>query len=400
MSARGARHLALMSRRELNATSRAELAALADRGVTATHYRGDVGNLEDVAGVLNEIGACSWPLRGIVHSAGILLDGSLMHAAWDDFDRVLRPKVDGAWHLHALTAEQPLDFFVLFSSAASILGSPGQANYCAANAFLDALAAYRAAQGLPAVSINWGPWSAIGAAAGAAVSARLARHGIGSMTPDEGLSILEYAMTGSTIQIGALPVDWSSLVDRYPRRTEPRFFSRIADAETARRAPAGVAATPPARAFPAHAPVAERSAWLHDYLTERIGAALQQPGSQISLTKPLNHMGLDSLMAIEIRNRIKTDLGLDVPVVTFLDGASIAVLARTLAQAAQRAPHTDAPTSSAPRATGSTSEFYSLAPEISPAVATQLLSRLTDLTADQVDALLSGVAPAPPGEEA
>jgi hypothetical protein len=111
-------------------------------------------------------------------------------------------------------------------------------------------------------------------------------------------------------------------------------------------------------------------------------------------------MGLDSLMAIEIRNHIKTDLAMDVPIVTFLDDASVDALASTLAQAPQRAPHGDAPTATPTRATTSASELYSLAPEISPDVATQLLSRLTELTADQVNALLSGVALVPPGEEA
>src|SRR5690606_30530681 len=105
------------------------------------------------------------PLRGVIHSAGVLDDGALLQQSWSRFRTVMAPKVVGSWHLHQLTRHLPLDFFVLFSSGAAVLGSPGQSNHAAANAFMDALAHCRRAQGLPAVSINWGPWAEVGAAA-------------------------------------------------------------------------------------------------------------------------------------------------------------------------------------------------------------------------------------------
>jgi hypothetical protein len=136
------------------------------------------------------------PLRGIFHAAGVLDDGLMLNLDEERFQKVLEPKMLGAWNLHALTQTTPLDFFVLFSSAASLLGSPGQSNYAAANAFLDALAHHRQALNLPALSINWGPWAMVGLAATQANRGdRLAMLGIESLSPAQGIEALVQVKT-------------------------------------------------------------------------------------------------------------------------------------------------------------------------------------------------------------
>ena len=162
---KGARHLVLLSRSGASSAGEEVAADLAAKGATVTTIQADVSNESDLARALSEIRNTMPPLRGVIHAAGVLDDHLLLNLDAESFRRVLAPKVLGAWNLHTLTADLPLDFFVVFSSVASVLGSPGQANYAAANAFLDGLAHDRRSQGLPCLSINWGPWAEVGMAA-------------------------------------------------------------------------------------------------------------------------------------------------------------------------------------------------------------------------------------------
>src|SRR5205823_6235347 len=159
LSSRGARHIALLSRRgavALDETARKEVDALPAK---IRMFQEDVASAEDVRRVFEEIEREMPPVRGIIHAAGVLDDGVLLQQDWPRFERVLAPKLRGAWNLHQQTRDSKLDFFVLFSSVASLLGSPGQGNYAAANAGLDALAHYRRSLSLPALAINWGQWA-------------------------------------------------------------------------------------------------------------------------------------------------------------------------------------------------------------------------------------------------
>ena len=165
LAERGARHLTLVGRKAPSADAAARIARLESNGVHVRSESADIADASAVAAVLHQIDASGVPLVGIVHAAGVLEDGALMQQTWERFETVLTPKALGAWHLHRASVQRPLDFFVLFSSMSSVIGSPGQGNYAAANAFLDALAHARRAEGLPASSINWGPWSTAGMAA-------------------------------------------------------------------------------------------------------------------------------------------------------------------------------------------------------------------------------------------
>lgn len=169
------------------------------------------------------------PLRGIVHAAGVLDDGVLLQQEWDRFSRVIAPKIDGTWNLHRLSLDRPLDFFLLFSSSVSVLGSPGQGNYAVANSFLDALAHYRRAQGLPALSINWGGWSEIGMAAALnrQNNQRWAAMGVSLITPDDGLRVLAQLLPQSIPQIGVFPINWSRFGQQFAAGQVPPLLAAM-----------------------------------------------------------------------------------------------------------------------------------------------------------------------------
>ena len=225
----GARSLVLMSRSAPEAASQVVLKKLEERGARLLLFQGDVSCEEDVAKVLQNMEANRLPpLRGLIHSAGVVEDGGVLQQSWERYRRVLAPKVDGGWLLHRATQHLDLDFFVLFSSAASLLGSAGQTNHSAANAYLDALAYYRQSQGLPAVSINWGAWSEVGAAVGRGVTERIKAQGIGTIAPHQGIEITEELVRRGRPQVGVVPVDWPVYLSHLPENSI-RFFAQLVE---------------------------------------------------------------------------------------------------------------------------------------------------------------------------
>jgi acyl transferase domain-containing protein len=206
----GARHLALMGRQAPDERAAAAIAGFRAAGVHVLALQGDICRAADVDAVLARIDRELPRLAGVVHSAGVLDDGVVTAQTWSRFATVMGPKVLGSWHLHQRVRD--LDFLVLFSSGASLAGSPGQSNHAAANAFEDALAWYRQARGMPTVSINWGPWGGAGAAVDRAVDAT----GLQLIAPTDGLAALGFAMRAgragdafASTQLGVLRTDWS-----------------------------------------------------------------------------------------------------------------------------------------------------------------------------------------------
>jgi acyl carrier protein len=245
------------------------------------------------------------------------------------FHKVMAPKVLGALHLHALTREAPLDFFVMYASAAGLLGSPGQGNYAAANAFLDALAHHRKARGLPALSIDWGAFSGVGlAAAQDNRGARLVSRGMRSLTPDEGLSALRRLLDGDHAQVGVVPLDVRQWVEFYPAAAASRMLSRLWSAQhagTGERAGDRDLLGRLAAAGPS-----ERMPLLQEAVLVQVAKVLRIAEGKLDLEAPLTGLGLDSLMGLELRNRIESMLGITVPATLLWTYPTIATLTKQL----------------------------------------------------------------------
>jgi myxalamid-type polyketide synthase MxaE and MxaD len=346
MVAHGARSLVLTGRSGAGVAAESVLVDLRAAGATIVVARADVADRAQLAAVIADIDLTMPPLRGVIHAAGVLDDGMALQLDRDRFWGVLTPKVLGAWHLHALTATRKLDFLVLFSSAAAILGSPGQSNYAAANAFLDSLAAFRRARNLPAVSINWGPWAGAGMATRSAAatkpearnpSERLAGYGVGSIDPAVGLELLGRLLAASPANVGVVPADWTAWrqTGHAQAGRQGGHFSALVSklVGDANGPPVSQAKAPSAldREALRGVPPDDWQPILEAQLREQAGRVLRLPAAALDVTQPLNNVGIDSLMAIELKNRIEADLGVTVPMVKFLEGPSVRELAEFLA---------------------------------------------------------------------
>jgi NADPH:quinone reductase-like Zn-dependent oxidoreductase/acyl carrier protein len=329
MAGRGAGHLVLVGRSgAASEEQRSAVASLEERGTRVTVCKADVSDRRALEGVLSAIPR-ELPLRGVVHAAGVLDDGMLKEQSGERFRAVMGPKAMGALHLHALTREMPLDFFVLYASGAGLLGSPGQGNYAAANTFLDALAHRRRAQGLPALSIDWGAFSEVGlAAAQENRGARLASQGMRSLTPQEGLSVLERLLAGDRTQVGVLPLNLRQWVGFNQVAASSRMLSRlVAEQRGGAGRPAGD------RDLLARLAVAEpaaRAAMLLDVLSAQVSQVLRIADGKLDVEAPLTSLGMDSLMGLELRNRIEAVLGITMSATLLWTYPTVAALSRHL----------------------------------------------------------------------
>jgi acyl transferase domain-containing protein/acyl-CoA synthetase (AMP-forming)/AMP-acid ligase II/acyl carrier protein len=318
----GARNLVAVSRRGAEAR-REVVAPLETGGARVLAIAADVANREQVAAVLATAARMLPPIRGVIHAAGVLDDAALAQQTPERYRTVAGPKIAGAWNLHELTASLPLDFFVCFSSAASVLGSPGQANYAAANAFLDALAHFRRAGGLPALSINWGPWSAVGMAAHGA-GTRLARRGMESLSPAQGVEALSRLLRHDTgAQVGVFRVSPRQWREFYQRGGSLPLLAELAQ-EASVASPAI-----PAGQFRREVLAAPQEKRLH-LVEEYLAGALGFRMDRIEVTQPLDQLGLDSLLAIELKNRVEMDLGVNLTMAHFLQMPSLEGLAQSV----------------------------------------------------------------------
>ncbi|MGF1481580.1 MAG: SDR family NAD(P)-dependent oxidoreductase [Cyanophyceae cyanobacterium] len=324
----GARHIVLLGRREASVRAREIIASLEEGGVKIVVAQADVTLQQDLARVLAHIEATLPPLGGVIHAAGVLDDGILLEQNWERFQRVMLPKVQGAWNLHLLTQKQPLDFFVLFSSAASLLGSPGQGNYATANAFLDTLAHYRRRQGLPGLSINWGPWATVGMAASLDRQSqeRMASRGVSTIPPDLGVQALVQMLGSPVAQVGILPFEWPAFARQLGNLQHP-FLSELISTEPQ-------AAPQPEPKFLQKLQEAPEQCYslVATYLQEHVAQALGLNPANLDVEQSLSQVGLDSLMAVELRNQIKTDLEVELPISKLMEGLSATKLATYLTE--------------------------------------------------------------------
>ncbi|QRR36013.1 SDR family NAD(P)-dependent oxidoreductase [Hydrogenophaga sp. YM1] len=377
LAEQGARHLVLVGRRAPGEAALATLDAMRALGVQLKLVQADMSRADEVARVLGLIGE-DHPLRGVIHSAGVLEDGALQQQTWERFARPLGPKVEGAWALHALTRERPLDFFVLYSSVAGLLGSSGQGNHAAANAFLDALALHRRAQGLPGLSIAWGAWSEVGAAADRAVDQRVGARGIDAITPRMGLDLLQTLMRGEAASVGVFPVRWERFLDA----GVPPLLERFR-AATHGEAPRAASAPAPARGASLAdelkgLPGAQRAERLLAFVGEHVARVVDVADARrIDPRQPLNELGLDSLMAVDLRNRLGKDLGLarGLPATLVFDYPTLDALAGYIGQLLAPQAETEAAAAPVPTASGAVEAIDDLSDEEIEALFAKKLQR-------------------------
>ncbi|MEU5660989.1 SDR family NAD(P)-dependent oxidoreductase [Streptomyces sp. NPDC047737] len=322
------RHLALVSRRGADAPGAAELAAeLEAAGARVTLAACDVSDREALAALLKAFDA-EQPLTAVVHAAGVLDDGVLTGLTPERLSRVFAPKADAAWHLHELTAGLDLSAFVMFSSVAGALGNLGQANYAAANAFLDGLAAHRRAQGMPAQSLAWGLWEQDSGMTGHLAADDTSRLGVAALPTEAGLALLDAAVSSGAPQVVAARLDLPEL--RRRRDTLSNVFHRLvgtpprrAEAASARKEGSG----DELRRRLAGADAEERRQELIALVRSQVAKVLGHERSDaVDVNRGFMDAGIDSLMALELRNGIGVLLGRRLPATFVFDYPSVSAV--------------------------------------------------------------------------
>ncbi len=319
VSEHGVDHLLLASRRGLEAAGAKDLKAeLESHGTKVTIAACDVSQHEPLKDLLDAIPA-EHPLRGVVHAAGVLDDGLIDSLTPERIEGVLAAKADAAWHLHKLTKHMDLSIFVLFSSAAATFGSPGQSNYAAANAFLDALAAQRRAEGLPAVSIAWGLWEQASEMTGGLSDtdrSRLTRTGLRSVASDEALELFGRALGAEDAVMLPVPLDLAALRAQHTAGILPTLLSDLALVTGRRESKASRSL---ARRL-AGAAESDRESIVLDLVRAEVAAVLGHTSPDaIDPRRTFKDLGFESLTALEIRNRLSAQTGLQLAATLVFD---------------------------------------------------------------------------------
>jgi malonyl CoA-acyl carrier protein transacylase len=321
---RGAKNIVLTSRSKTSEKKAETLAQIKSTGVNLIVAQADVSSEPEMALLLENIQSLP-PLKGIFHAAGVTGDRLLVEQDWASFERVMAAKVKGAWILHSLTSQLPLDHFVLLSSAASLLGSPAQGNYAAANSFLDALAHHRRSQQLPGLSINWGPWSQSGMAADLASRdrIRIEARGMKSIPPELGMEALGRLLGQNVAQVGVLPIDWYKFLQQFPQDNIPTFLESFAvtspkssdDKESFLQQLSNTA-------------VSDRQNLLIARIRSQIARIMGLDAADIDIKMGFADIGIDSLMAMELRNYLQNILERSIPASLVFDYPNVEALAQ------------------------------------------------------------------------
>lgn len=328
----GARHLALLGRRAPSAEATTAIEQLQQSGATVMTLQADVTVADDLRSALAQMADSLPPLQGIVHAAGAVDYKLLSESSPEDLKRVLAPKVAGGWLLHQLTQAMPMDFFLLFSSIASVWGGKGQGAYAAANQFLDALAYYRQQQGLSALSINWGPWAGGGMAV-PDFADWMARLGIQPLPPESATAVLDRLMTTGWSQATVLDVDWARFRSLFELRQTRSLFAQLPGGTSDQVANQAIDLGRPRLVDTLEdTPAAQRLEVLLTHLQRELASVLGLTGKLPDRHQGFFEMGMDSLMAVELKNRLEVDIGHALPGTLVFEAPTIQDLGCYLAQ--------------------------------------------------------------------
>jgi thioester reductase-like protein len=343
----GAKCLVLASRRGVATEEGQQLVrSLEERGVKVVIEKVDLSNEAEVQSLIERIGRDLLPLRGIMHGAVVLDDGLILHLNEERIERVCGPKMNAAWYLHEATKAIELDFFVCHSSTSSALGNAGQANYAAANAFLDGLAHYRRSMGLPAFTINWGYLGELGvAAANKKLAEKFEQQGVRSVPPSEGLPILSKLMAFPIDQMSVMRVDWVRLRQIAPMMTQSPRFAQMMLASSSGDESKSQSGSAIRNLILATDPE-NRIEVMLEIVREKVARVLGTRSEKIVVDRSLMDMGLDSLMGFELRNWIEGELRINVPVVELMQGPTVQKLTTLILAQLEKGETSASPTSS------------------------------------------------------
>lgn len=309
LAAHGAGALVLVGRSAPSPRAAAWIAALRAAGTVVETVRCDVTDLTTLRAALDPVRAPLPPIRGVFHAAGVLSDATIATVTPEQIAEVVEPKVSGARHLQTATADDPLDCFVLVSSAAALFGNAGQAAYAAANAGLDAFAESRRRRGLPALSVQFGPFTDIGLAAGdGRRGARLAERGMGGFPAGEAWPALLRMLRRGDVVTGYVPLDLRQWFDAYPETAACGSWQWLREA--AHRGHAPVAHAAEFRDLLARTVAGERPRLVEGRVRELAGRVLRMEPDGVGRETPFKALGLDSLLSLELRNRLEGAFGL------------------------------------------------------------------------------------------
>ncbi|WP_206506253.1 type I polyketide synthase [Streptomyces chrestomyceticus] len=314
----GAPHIVLTGRSRPGRNAKRVIGDLRAAGTRVDIVNGDIADPATAPRLVAAAAADGYPLRGVLHCAAVVEDATAARITDDLLDRVWRPKVHGAWHLHHATPDANLDWWVGFSSIASVLGSPGQGAYTAANAWLDEFITWRRAQGLPATGINWGPWARYGRGSG------MEERGHIMIEPEDGIAALEQILRHDRPRVGYSPLDIDHWLASYPQTAALEYF---ADLTAMAHGTGGAPADSDGLLAALHeAPQDERRTLLRDRTAQHIADVLALDPDRCDPNASLTLLGLDSLRAVEIRNRLQRELRLTFPQTALWTHPTIAAL--------------------------------------------------------------------------
>lgn len=328
LARKGAGHIILIGRRRPSDNALAAIEQAKALGCQVSVRQADVANYQQITAVIDEFSHGQWPLKGIIHSAGVLADGTITSQNAAQFEQVMQPKVTGGWNLHQASLALELDLFVCFSSIAAVVGWAGQSNYAAANTFMDSLCHYRQSLGLAGLSINWGPWAEAGMAANLADNdiQRMNDAGMAALTHKQGLGAMEQLLSHGIPQGGVFELDWQKILKQFPNPASKTLFARFYQASDEQQ-----------QDFINvwhNTPVAEQKNLLQTLvaglLAEVIGLASAE---QVDCGRNVFEYGLNSLMSMDFKNRLQAAMSLKLPATLVLKHPSVnAIVSYLLAE--------------------------------------------------------------------